>query len=90
MGSAVAQARVMLVLTTLFWGGNAVAGKFAVGEAPPFLLSWFRWTIAALVLATFAWPGLRRDWPVIRANLPISSPWGRSASPSSTASSTTP
>ncbi|MEZ5907134.1 MAG: DMT family transporter, partial [Geminicoccaceae bacterium] len=44
--------------------------KFAVGEVSPFLLSWFRWTIAALVLATFAWPGLRRDWPVIRANLP--------------------
>ncbi len=69
MGSATAQARVMLVLTTLFWGGNAVAGKFAVGEVSPFLLSWFRWTIAAVILLAIAWPKLRRDWPVIRANL---------------------
>ncbi|HRY27496.1 MAG TPA: DMT family transporter, partial [Geminicoccaceae bacterium] len=70
MGSAVAQARVMLVLTMLFWGGNAVAGKLAVGEVSPFLLSWFRWTIAALVLGAFAWPHLRRDWRTIRARLP--------------------
>jgi len=60
---------LLLVLTMLFWGGNAVAGKFAVGEVSPFLLSWFRWTIAALVLGAFAWPYLRRDWPVIRANM---------------------
>lgn len=70
VGGAVAQARIMLVLTTLFWGGNAVAGKFAVGEVSPFLLSWFRWTIAAAILLAIAWPKLRRDWPVIRANLP--------------------
>lgn len=70
MGSAVAQARVMLVLTMLFWGGNAVAGKLAVGEVSPFLLSWFRWTIAALVLGAFAWPHLRRDWRTIKARLP--------------------
>lgn len=70
MGSAVAQARVMLVLTMLFWGGNAVAGKFAVGEVSPFLLSWFRWTIAAVVLGAVALPRLRQDWPTIRTRLP--------------------
>ena len=25
-------AALLLILTTLFWGGNAVAGKFAVGH----------------------------------------------------------
>ncbi len=70
MGSAAAQARVLLVLTMVFWGGNAVAGKFAVGEVSPFLLSWFRWTIAAVVLGALAWPRLIRDWPTIRARLP--------------------
>jgi len=60
----------MLVLTTAFWGGNAVAGKFAVGEVSPFVLSFLRWTLAALVVVCFAWPHLQRDWPTIRAHLP--------------------
>lgn len=69
-GSTAAQARVMLVLTTAFWGGNAVAGRFAVGEVSPFVLTFLRWTLAAAIVAWFAWPHLRRDWPIIRARLP--------------------
>jgi len=60
----------MLVLTTAFWGGNAVAGKFAVGEVSPFVLTFLRWTLAALIVVGFAWSHLQRDWPTIRANLP--------------------
>ena len=32
-------AYVLLLLTTLFWGGNAVAGKLAVGHVSPMLLT---------------------------------------------------
>jgi len=60
----------MLVLTMAFWGGNAVAGKFAVGEVSPFVLTFLRWALAALVVIGFAWPHLQRDWPTIRAHLP--------------------
>jgi drug/metabolite transporter (DMT)-like permease len=67
---AVAQARLMLVLTTLFWGGNAVAGKFAVGEVSPFVLTFLRWALAAALVALLARPHLRRDWPIIRKRLP--------------------
>jgi drug/metabolite transporter (DMT)-like permease len=67
---AVAQARLMLVLTTLFWGGNAVAGKLAVGEISPFVLTFLRWSLAALLVLALALPHLRRDWPTIRARLP--------------------
>jgi len=28
-----------LVMTTFFWGGTFVAGKWAVGEAPPFFVA---------------------------------------------------
>lgn len=59
----------MLVLTTLFWGGNAVAGKIAVGEVSPFLLTFLRWSLAALIVAAVALPHLRRDWPNIRDRL---------------------
>lgn len=59
----------MLVLTAAFWGGNAVAGKFAVGEVSPFVLTFLRWTLAALIVVSFAWPHLQRDWPTIRVHL---------------------
>ena len=32
-------AYLLLLLTTLFWGGNAVAGKLAVGHVSPMLLT---------------------------------------------------
>ena len=45
-----------LVMTTFFWGGTFVAGKWAVGEAPPFFVAFLRFAIASLVLwALVAW-----------------------------------
>ena len=47
-----------LVLTTFFWGGTFVAGKWAVGEAPPFFVAFLRFAIASVVLwALVAWRG---------------------------------
>jgi drug/metabolite transporter (DMT)-like permease len=63
------QAYLLLTLTTLFWGGNSVAGKMASGEISPMLLTLARWVVAALVVFAFALPDIRRDWPVIRKNL---------------------
>ncbi len=31
-------------------------------------MTFFRWLFAIVILAPFAWPHIRRDWPVIRAN----------------------
>jgi drug/metabolite transporter (DMT)-like permease len=45
-----------LVLTTFFWGGTFVAGKWAVSEAPPFLVATIRFAVASAVLfALVAW-----------------------------------
>ena len=47
---------IKLVLTMFFWGGTFVAGKWAVGEAPPFFVAFLRFAIASLVLwALVAW-----------------------------------
>jgi len=62
-------AYVLLLLTTLFWGGNAVAGKLAVGHISPMLLTTLRWGLACVVLAAFGWPRLKADWAVIRKRL---------------------
>ena len=61
----------MLTLVALIWGANAVAGKLAVGDVSPMMLTVLRWIVACAVLAPFAWPHARRDWPLIRPRLPF-------------------
>lgn len=60
---------LILLLTALFWGGNAVAGKAAVGVVPPMMLSFLRWAIAGTTLLVFARGEIGRDRQTIRASL---------------------
>jgi drug/metabolite transporter (DMT)-like permease len=64
--SLLAQPYLILTLTTLFWGGNVVAGKAAVGHIDPYSLIMLRWLGAFLAILPFAIGPLRRDWPVLR------------------------
>ncbi|EAU42848.1 hypothetical protein FP2506_08401 [Fulvimarina pelagi HTCC2506] len=64
-----ASSYVLLALTMLFWGGNAVAGKLAAGHVSPMLLTLIRWTLATLFMAPFAMKHLRADWPAIRPRM---------------------
>lgn len=59
-------AYILLLLTTLFWGGNAVAGKLAVGHVSPMLLNTARWGLALVILCIIGWPRLIADWPTVR------------------------
>lgn len=54
-----------LVLTPLFWAGNAVVARSVVDTIPPVSLAFLRWCIAFAILLPFALPGIRRQWPVI-------------------------
>jgi drug/metabolite transporter (DMT)-like permease len=63
------QPYLLLILTTLGWGGNAVASRMAVGQISPMTLTSARWgVVLVLLLATFhrqiagALPLLRRQW----------------------------
>ncbi|TAM95798.1 MAG: DMT family transporter [Rhizobiaceae bacterium] len=62
-------AYIILVLTTLMWSGNSIAGKMAVGHVSPMILVFFRWLLAFLVFLPIGWKPLRRDWPVVRRHL---------------------
>ena len=57
---------MILVLCNLFWGGNVVAGKLAVGHIDPYLLMIARWAGALILVLPFAIPMLKRTWPIIR------------------------
>lgn len=64
-----AQPYLLLILTTLGWGGNAVASRMAVGQISPMTLTSARWGLVLLLLLIgfhrqigAAWPQLRRQW----------------------------
>ena len=69
--SPVRTAYIILTLTSLFWGGNVVAGKLAVGHIEPNALMILRWSGALLAVMPFAIGPLKRDWPVIRKSWPL-------------------
>jgi drug/metabolite transporter (DMT)-like permease len=60
------QAYLLLSLTSLFWAGNTIVGRYVVGHVPPVTLSCVRWGGAFLIVLPFAARHLARDWPVIR------------------------
>lgn len=57
----------MLACTILFWSGNAIVGRAIRTDIDPVSLAFLRWVGASLVIAPFAWRGLRTDLPRIRA-----------------------
>ncbi|MFY9692946.1 MAG: DMT family transporter [Xanthobacteraceae bacterium] len=62
------QPYLLLSLTSLFWAGNTVLGRFVAGHVPPITLAFIRWSGATLILLPFATRHVLRDWPVIRKN----------------------
>jgi drug/metabolite transporter (DMT)-like permease len=63
---------LLLSLASVFWAGNWVVGRAIRDTVPPTALAFWRWSIAALILAPLALPRLRgrvrvlrRDWRVL-------------------------
>jgi drug/metabolite transporter (DMT)-like permease len=61
----------LLSLTSLFWAGNIVLARHVGSHVPPITLTTIRWFGVFLILLPFAWPHLKRDWPKLRARLPL-------------------
>jgi drug/metabolite transporter (DMT)-like permease len=59
---------LLLTLTSLFWAANWVVGRAMRNDMPPIAMSFWRWTVAFVLLLPFAAPELRRNWRVVRAN----------------------
>jgi drug/metabolite transporter (DMT)-like permease len=64
-------AYLLLSLTALFWGTNAILGRLAVGEVSPMVLTMLRWLLALALLAPLVQAQLRRDFPALRRHLPF-------------------
>jgi drug/metabolite transporter (DMT)-like permease len=59
---------LLLTLTPLFWACNWVVGRGLANDVPPMAMTFLRWLFAVLILAPFAWPHLRREWPLVVQN----------------------
>lgn len=66
----------LLTLTVLFWGGNAIAGKLAVGHISPMLLTTIRWALAFSIMIIIGWKQAKRDWPELKKHMPLLCAYG--------------
>jgi drug/metabolite transporter (DMT)-like permease len=73
---ACGRAYLLLTLTALCWGANAIFARLAVGEVSPMALVTVRWLGALGLLAVFAHAQVRRDWSAIRERLMFVSAMG--------------
>lgn len=46
---------ILLTLTAVMWGGNAVTAKYVVGELPPITTAFFRFALVSVILLTLVW-----------------------------------
>lgn len=61
-------AYLLLTLTTLMWGGNAVAGRLAVDAISPMALTSLRWVVVCAVMPVLLRHQIRAHWPVLKAH----------------------
>jgi len=59
---------VLLTLTPFFWACNWIIGRGLATSIPPMAMTFYRWLFAILILAPFALPHLRREWPTVWKN----------------------
>lgn len=55
---------LLLVIPPLMWAGNAVVGRLVSPLIPPITLNFFRWVLAFILLAPFAWRVLQPSSPL--------------------------
>lgn len=61
---------MLLALTTLFWAGNSIGGKLAVGHVSPMVIVTLRWVSVAVALYLFNRQRIAADWAVARSRMP--------------------
>ncbi|MEM7466752.1 MAG: DMT family transporter [Pseudomonadota bacterium] len=60
----------MLVATQFLWASALIVARGVHELIPPIAFSFWRWIAAALIMAPFALPLLRKSWPQLQSKLP--------------------
>lgn len=61
---------ILLTLTAVMWGGNAVTAKYVVGELPPITTAFFRFAWVSVILIALVWSREGRKCLPRRGQLP--------------------
>ena len=64
-------AYLIACLPPLFWAGNFLLARMFRDAIPPFQMSFWRWTIALIIIGAMAAPGFRANLRQIRKELPF-------------------
>lgn len=59
----------LLTLAVFFWSCNFVVGRAVAAEVPPVALAFWRWTLGLVLVLVVGHEDVRRDWPIMRANV---------------------
>lgn len=59
-------AHILLILATLGWGGNAIAGRLAEGHISPMVLVFVRWSVVLIIALIVRHRQMREAWPIIK------------------------
>ncbi|MBA5779107.1 DMT family transporter [Stappia sp. F7233] len=60
---------LLLILTALFWAGNTIAGRLAIGEVSPFVVVTLRWVIVSGLLMVFFGRQVVAEWATLRRHM---------------------
>lgn len=55
----------LAVAATIIWSGNFIIARGVNREIPPVALNFYRWLLASLIIAPFAYKKLKTEWAVI-------------------------
>lgn len=62
---------LLLVLVTLFWAGNTIAGRLAIGEVSPLAVVFLRWVMVSGLMVVLYGRQVRAEWPMLKQHLPV-------------------
>ena len=54
---------------TAIWSGNFIVARGLSDSIPPISLAFFRWLVAVIVFAPFAFKNLLQEWPIIKKHI---------------------
>jgi drug/metabolite transporter (DMT)-like permease len=56
----------LAILATLIWSANFVIARGVSKQIPPVSLAFYRWALASMIIAPFAWKKFNAEWPVVK------------------------
>jgi drug/metabolite transporter (DMT)-like permease len=64
-GGAALVPYLLIALSSLFWAGNWVIGRFLRDDLPPVAFNFWRWSFAAAILSPFVLRSMRGRWGIV-------------------------